>query len=50
MGPIQPPIQWIILAIFLGVERPGREAHYSSTSSAKVKNCGIIPSLPYTPS
>jgi hypothetical protein len=30
-----------------GVMRPGREADSSSSSSAKVKNSGVIPLLPY---
>jgi len=37
LGPTQPPIQWVSGAIFLGVNRPGREAHHSRPSSAEVK-------------
>jgi hypothetical protein len=37
LGPTQPPIQWILWALFPGVKRPGREAHYSSPTSAEFK-------------
>jgi hypothetical protein len=37
LGSIQPPIQWVLGALFLGVKRPGREADYSPPSSAEVK-------------
>jgi hypothetical protein len=33
----RPPIQWILGALSLGVERPGREADHSHPSSAEVK-------------
>jgi len=35
---IQPPIQWIPGPLCPGVNRPGREAGHSPTSSAQVKN------------
>jgi hypothetical protein len=43
LGPIQPPIQWV-----LGVKRPGREADHSPPSSAEVKNDGAITPDPHT--
>jgi hypothetical protein len=38
-GTTQPPIQWVQGALSLGIERPGREANHSPTSSAEVKEC-----------
>jgi hypothetical protein len=38
LGTIQPPIQWVPLGLSAGVERPGREADHSHSSSAVVKN------------
>jgi hypothetical protein len=35
----QPPIQWVLGALSLGVKWSGCEADPSSTSSAKVKEC-----------
>jgi hypothetical protein len=37
LGPTQPPIQWVSVALSLGVKRPGREADHSPPSSAEVK-------------
>jgi hypothetical protein len=37
LGPTQPPIQWVLGALSLGVKRPGREADNSPPSSAEVK-------------
>jgi hypothetical protein len=37
LGPTQPPIQWVLGALSLGVKRPGREADHSAPSSAEVK-------------
>jgi hypothetical protein len=34
----QPPIQWVLMALSLGVKRPGCEADRSPPSSAEVKN------------
>jgi len=34
----QPPIYWIIGALFLGVKQTGHEVDHASTSSAKVNN------------
>jgi hypothetical protein len=43
LGPIQPPIQWVLGALFPGVKRPGREADLSPPFSAKVQgNCAFI--------
>jgi hypothetical protein len=38
LGPAQPPIQWVLVTLSLGVKRPGREADHSPPSSAEVKN------------
>jgi hypothetical protein len=45
LGLTQPPTPWVSGAISPGVERPGREAHLSSPSSAEFKNSGAITSL-----
>jgi hypothetical protein len=37
LGLTQPPIQWVLGALSLGVKRPGREADHSPQSSAEVK-------------
>jgi hypothetical protein len=50
LRPTQLPIQWVLGALSPGVERPGREAEYSPTSSAGIKNGGATPSLPQTSS
>jgi len=39
VGPTQPHIQGIIGALFLGLKRPGSEAHYLHPSSAEVEEC-----------
>jgi len=36
----QPPIQWALWALSLGIKRPGREADRLPPSSAEVKNTG----------
>jgi len=38
LKPIQPPIQWVIGALSLGVKRAVREADHSLPSCAEVKN------------
>jgi hypothetical protein len=38
LGPTQPPIQWVPVALTQSVKRPGREADHSPPSSAEVKN------------
>jgi hypothetical protein len=45
--PAQPLIQWIMGALSLGVKQQGCEAGHSTSSSAKVKNCGAVPPLPH---
>jgi hypothetical protein len=37
LGPTQPPIQWVPVALFLGVKRSERVADHSPPSSAEVK-------------
>jgi len=37
LGPTQPPIQWVLRALSLGIKRPGCEADHSPPPSAKVK-------------
>jgi hypothetical protein len=39
LRPIQPPIQWVPVALSLGVKRPVRKADHSHPSSAEVKEC-----------
>jgi hypothetical protein len=51
LGPTQPPIQWVPVALSLGVKRPRREADHSLPSSAEVKECvEIYHHSPNTPS
>jgi hypothetical protein len=38
LEPIQSPIQWVPVALSLGVKRPRREADHSLPSTAEVKN------------
>jgi hypothetical protein len=45
-GPTPPPIQRVIGAASLGVERPGHEADHSPPSSAEVKSAWIYTSTP----
>jgi len=42
----QPPIQWLIGALTLGVKWPGCEADHSPLPSAKVKNAWSYTSTP----
>jgi hypothetical protein len=42
LGPTQPPIQGVPLALSLEVKRPGREADHSLSSSAEVKECVVL--------
>jgi hypothetical protein len=39
LGPTEPPIQWVPVALSLGVKRPGREADHLPPSTAEVKEC-----------
>jgi hypothetical protein len=43
LGPIKPPIQWVLGAVSTGVKRPGREADHSSPYRADIKNGAAIP-------
>jgi hypothetical protein len=45
-GPSQPPLQWVAGVLPPRVKRPGREAGYSPSYSAEVKNSGAIPPIP----
>jgi hypothetical protein len=47
LGPTQPPIQWVLGALSLGVKRPGREADLSPPSSAKVNAWSYTSTPPY---
>jgi hypothetical protein len=38
LGPTQPPIQWVLGALSLGVKRPWCEADHSPPPNAEVKN------------
>jgi hypothetical protein len=46
LEPIQSPMQWVQAAFSQGMKRPEREADYSPSSSAEVKNGEAIPPLP----
>jgi hypothetical protein len=45
LGPTQPPVQWVPVAVSLGVKRPVREADHSPPSSAEVKNAWSYASI-----
>jgi hypothetical protein len=46
LGPTQPPIQWVLGDLSLGVKQPVHEADHSPPSSAKVKNVWSYNSTP----
>jgi len=46
LGPTQPPIQWVLGALSLGLKQLGHEADHSPPSSAKIRVHGAIPTLP----
>jgi hypothetical protein len=51
LEPTQPPIQWVLGALSLGIKRPGREADHSPPSSAEIKECVELHlHSPYKPS
>jgi hypothetical protein len=39
LGPTQPPIQWVLGTLSLGVKQPECEADHSPPSNAEVKEC-----------
>jgi hypothetical protein len=45
LGPTQPPIQWVLEAVYPEVKRPGLEADHSPLSSSEVKNGAAVPSF-----
>jgi hypothetical protein len=45
-GPTQPPIQWVLGALSVGVKWSEREADHSLPSSADVKNAWSYTSTP----
>jgi hypothetical protein len=46
MGPTQPPIQWVLVALSLGVKCPTYEADYSPPTGAEVKSAWSYTSTP----
>jgi hypothetical protein len=48
LGPIQPPIQWVLGVVSSGIKRPAHEADCSPPSSAEVKNVGAAPPIRHT--
>jgi hypothetical protein len=46
LGPTQPPIQWVPVALSPGVSRPRSEADHSPPSNAAVKNTWCYTSTP----
>jgi hypothetical protein len=44
LGPTQPPIQWVPMALSPRVNRPGREADHSSPASAEVRKMWVYTS------
>jgi hypothetical protein len=46
LGPTHTPIRWVPEAPFAGIKLPEREADHSPTSSAEIKNGGVITPLP----
>jgi len=48
--PTQPPIQWVLGALYLGIERSQREADSSPHQMPKLRMRGAIPSLRHTSS
>jgi hypothetical protein len=50
LGPTKLPIQWVAVALSLGVKRPGRETDHSPHLVPRSRMRGGIPPLPNTPS
>jgi len=46
LGPTQPPVQWVLGALSLGVKQPVHAADLSFPSSADVKNTRIYTPIP----
>jgi hypothetical protein len=46
LGSTQPPIQWVLSDLSLGVKWLGREADYSPPTSAEIKKTWIYTSTP----
>jgi hypothetical protein len=46
LGPILPPIQWVLGALSLRVKRPGRTADHLPSSNVEVKNAWSYTSTP----
>jgi hypothetical protein len=46
LGPSQPPIQWVLGALSLGIKQLGHEADHSPPPSAEVKNAWSYTSTP----
>jgi hypothetical protein len=46
LGPVQPPIQWVLGALSPGVKRPGSEAYHSPPTSPEVKKTWIYTFTP----
>jgi hypothetical protein len=45
LGPTQPPIQWVLEALSLGVKQPGHEADHSPLLVPRSRMCGAVPPL-----
>jgi hypothetical protein len=50
LGTTQFPIHWVLVAVFLAVKWPRREADDSPPSGVEGKNGGGVPPLPHTSS
>jgi hypothetical protein len=50
LEPTQPPVQWMLGALSLGVKKSGLEGDHTPPSSSEVKNGGPIPPVPHTSS
>ena len=49
MGPTQPPVQWLLGAVFTDVKRPGREADNLPLAGVRVTMSQAIPAFPHMP-
>jgi hypothetical protein len=50
LRPTQPPIQWVLGPLSLGVKLPVHEADHTPPTSADIKKRGSKHPLPHTPS